>query len=110
MPQDADPLTKSEIALIRHWIDTGATLDAGLNPADPLIADMPSLPQPLPPDDYRVPIPVTAVAFSPDGDQLATSGYHEILVWNTADGTSAAPNHERRRTGLFAFSTARTAS
>jgi WD40 repeat protein len=88
MPQDADPLTKSEIALIRHWIDTGATLDAGLNPADPLIADMPSLPQPLPPVNYRVPIPVTAVALSPDGDQLATSGYHEILVWNTADGTS----------------------
>jgi hypothetical protein len=87
MPQDADPLTKSEIALIRHWIDTGATLDAGLNAADPLIADMPSLPQPLPPNKYRVPIPVTAVAFSPDGDQLATSGYHEILVWNTADGT-----------------------
>ncbi len=87
MPQDADPLTKSEIAVIRNWIDTGATLDAGLNPADPLIADMPSLPQPLPPNNYRVPIPVTAVAFSPDGDQLATSGYHEILVWNTADGT-----------------------
>jgi hypothetical protein len=87
MPQDADPLSKSEIALIRHWIDTGATLDAGLNPADPLIADMPSLPQPLPPANYRVPLPVTAVAFNPDGDQLATSGYHEILVWNTADGT-----------------------
>jgi hypothetical protein len=87
MPQDADPLSPSEIAIIRHWIDTGATLDAGLNPADPLIADMPSLPQPLPPNRYRVPIPVTAVAFSPEGDQLATSGYHEILIWNTADGT-----------------------
>jgi hypothetical protein len=88
MPQDADPLKKSEIALIRHWIDTGATLDAGLNPADPLVADMPSFPQPLPPANYRVPIPVTAVAFSPDGEQLATSGYHEILVWSSADGTS----------------------
>jgi chemotaxis protein histidine kinase CheA len=87
MPQDADPLTKAEIAAIRRWIDTGAALDAGLNPTDPLIADMPSLPQPLPPANYRVPIPVTAVAFSPDGEQLATSGYHEILVWNTADGT-----------------------
>ncbi len=87
MPQDADPLSKSEIALIRKWIDTGATLDAGLSPADPLIADMPSLPQPSPPKNYRVPIPVTAVAFSPDGDQLATSGYHEVLVWNTSDGT-----------------------
>jgi WD40 repeat protein len=87
MPQDAEPLTRSEISVIRHWIDTGATLDAGLNPSDPLIADMPSLPQPLPPKHYRVPIPVTAVAFSPDGEQLATSGYHEILVWNANDGT-----------------------
>lgn len=85
MPQDADPLTKTEIAAIRRWIDTGVTLDAGLNPADPLIADMPSLPQPLPPTKYRVPIPVTTVAFSPNGEQLATSGYHEILVWNAAD-------------------------
>jgi Planctomycete cytochrome C/WD domain, G-beta repeat len=86
MPQDADPLSKEEIAVIRKWIDTGATLDAGLNAADPLIAIMPSLPQPLPPVAYRVPIPVTAVAYSPDGSQLATSGYHEILVWNGKDG------------------------
>jgi WD40 repeat protein len=86
MPQDADPLSKVEIAVIRKWIDTGATLDAGLNPADPLIAIMPSLPQPLPPVAYRVPIPVTAVAFSPDGNQLATSGYHEFILWNAKDG------------------------
>lgn len=86
MPQDADPLSKQEIAVIRKWIDTGATLDAGLNPADPLIAIMPSLPQPLPPVAYRVPIPVTAVAFSPDGSQVATSGYHEIIIWSAKDG------------------------
>ena len=86
MPQDADPLSKEEIAAIRKWIDTGATLDAGLNPADPLIAIMPSMPQPLPPVAYRVPIPVTAVAFSPDGSQLATSGYHEIIIWSAKDG------------------------
>jgi hypothetical protein len=86
MPQDADPLSKQEIAVIRKWIDTGATLDAGLNPADPLIAIMPSLTQPLAPVAYRVPIPVTAVAFSPDGSQLATSGYHEIILWSAKDG------------------------
>lgn len=86
MPQDADPLSKEEIAVIRKWIDTGATLDAGLNPSDPLIAIMPSLPQPAAPVAYRVPIPVTAVAFSPDGGQLATSGYHEFILWNAKDG------------------------
>jgi WD40 repeat protein len=86
MPQDADPLSKEEIAVIRKWIDTGATLDAGLNPGDPLIAIMPNLPQPPAPVAYRVPIPVTAVAFSPDGSQLATSGYHEFILWNPKDG------------------------
>jgi hypothetical protein len=90
MPQDADPLSKDEIAVIRKWIDTGATLDAGLNPADPLIAIMPSLPQPLPPVAYRVPIPVTAIAYSPDGSELATSGYHEILIWSGKDGQRLA--------------------
>jgi WD40 repeat protein len=90
MPQDADPLSKTEIAVIRKWIDTGATLDAGLNPGDPLIAIMPSLPQPPAPVAYRVPIPVTAVAFSPDGRQLATSGYHEFLLWNAKDGHPVA--------------------
>jgi WD40 repeat protein/predicted nucleic acid-binding Zn-ribbon protein len=90
MPQDADPLSKDEIAVIRKWIDTGATLDAGLNPTDPLIAIMPSLPQPPAPVAYRVPIPVTAVAFSPDGNQLATSGYHEFILWNAKDGRQLA--------------------
>ncbi len=100
MPQDADPLSKDEIAVIRKWIDTGATLDAGLNPADPLIAIMPSLPQPLPPVAYRVPIPVTAIAYSPDGSQLATSGYHEILIWSGKDGRRLGSDHQHRRARL----------
>ena len=31
-------------------------------------------------------VAVTAVAFSPDGKQLASSGYHEVILWNSADG------------------------
>ena len=34
---------------------------------------------------YKVVPPVTAVAFSPDGKLIATSGYHEVLLWNVAD-------------------------
>jgi hypothetical protein len=86
MPEDADPLTKEQMASIKKWIDTGAQLNAGAGPNAQLITIMPKLPQPLPPEAYRVPIPVTALQFSPDGTQLASSGYHEIVLWNPADG------------------------
>ncbi|HUG93957.1 MAG TPA: c-type cytochrome domain-containing protein [Planctomycetaceae bacterium] len=86
MPKDADPLSTDELAAIQKWIVTGAKLDAGLDPNAPLITIMPKQPQPAPPESYRVPVPVTALAFSPDGTLLASSGYHELLVWNAADG------------------------
>ncbi|GIS63314.1 MAG: hypothetical protein CM1200mP2_55390 [Planctomycetaceae bacterium] len=38
------------------------------------------------PAAYPVPVPVFAMAFSPDGRQLAVSGYHEVTVWNPTDG------------------------
>ena len=33
------------------------------------------------------PFPITAMAFSPDGSQLLVGGYHEVTIWNTADGS-----------------------
>jgi predicted nucleic acid-binding Zn-ribbon protein len=87
MPKDADPLSPAEIAIVKQWIDVGAPLDAGVTLTADLFDVMPEQSQPLPPTEYRVAIPVTAVAFSPDGSQLASSGYHEVLVWNTADST-----------------------
>jgi len=38
------------------------------------------------PEAYPVTVPITALAFSPDGQQIAVSGYHEITFWKTADG------------------------
>ena len=86
MPKDADPLSKDEIETIRKWINTGGVLNAGVDRTAQLIQIVPTVPQPMPPDEYRVPMPVTAVAFSSDGKRLATSGYHEVLIWDATTG------------------------
>jgi len=86
MPKDADPLLPEQIAVVKKWIETGARLDAGIAPTATLITIMPKLTQPMPPDSYRVAVPVMMVVFSPDGNLLATSGYREVLLWNPADG------------------------
>ena len=38
------------------------------------------------PEVYPVTVPITALAFSPDGNEVAASGYHEINFWKAADG------------------------
>jgi WD40 repeat protein len=87
MPEDADPLSKEQIALVKQWINTGAKLNAGFTTRDKLIAIMPKAAHPKSPEAYRVPVPVTALTFNPTGTQLLTSGYHEVIVWNPADGS-----------------------
>lgn len=89
MPKDADPLTKEEIALVKQWIANGARLDVGVKPEAQLATIIPKLPQPPAPEAYRLPIPVTALAWKPDGSLLASSGYHEVILWNAADGKLA---------------------
>lgn len=89
MPKDADPVSKEELAAVQAWINAGARLDAGFSPTDRLVSIIPKLPQPNPPAAYRVPVPVTAVAFSPDGKTLATSGYHEVILFNAENGKQA---------------------
>lgn len=85
MPKEGDRLPAEEIALIKRWIEEGAKYDAKDKEA-PLASIVPTAKHADPPEAYRVPLPVTAVAFSPDGKELAVGGYHEITVWDPAAG------------------------
>jgi WD40 repeat protein len=85
MPQEDDPLSPSEIAIIKTWIAQGAKFD-GANPDASTKSQMPARKHPNAPKSYRVAVPVWAVAFSPAGKELAVSGYHEVTIWNPIDG------------------------
>jgi WD40 repeat protein len=86
MPQKDDPLPATQIALIERWIQDGAKFD-GPDPAATLASLLPPTVHPDPPAIYPRPVPILALAFSPDGKELAASGYHEITLWNPASGT-----------------------
>jgi hypothetical protein len=85
MPVDADPLPKAGITLIREWIEQGAEYDAD-DPDALLSAIVPLEPHPPAPDVYPRPIPVTAMVWAKDGEELVTGGYHELLVWDVNRG------------------------
>ena len=85
MPQKADALPPTEITLIERWIKEGAVNDGGPpnRPLAELVRESLLLPAP---EKYPRPAPVTALAFSPDGTQLAASGYYEITLWDIETG------------------------
>ena len=85
MPKKAERLPEAQIALVRHWIEQGADFD-GPSPTAPLASMVSSLEYPAPLEVYRRPIPITAISFNPQGDELAVGGYHEITIWNPTDG------------------------
>ncbi len=85
MPAESDPLAAETIALIKRWIEEGAQYD-GTDPKAELVTIIPPPTHPDPPDAYKLPVPVTSLAFAPDGTQLLVAGYHEITAWNPVDG------------------------
>src|SRR2546426_4104558 len=85
MPQKDDPLPAEQIGLILRWIKEGAKFD-GADPKMALAMLVPRAPHPDPPAVYRRPVPIVALAFSPDGQELAAGGYHETTIWNASDG------------------------
>ena len=74
MPKGKEPLSESQLSLIRNWIEQGAHDDTPASARLRYDADNPPA--------YAAPPVVTAVQFSPDGNVLAVSGYHEVLVHN----------------------------
>ncbi|MFN5394370.1 MAG: c-type cytochrome domain-containing protein [Planctomycetota bacterium] len=85
MPLDSEPLSAESIELISKWIDQGAKLE-GIPATDPLWSIIPPRTYPPAPEHYALAFPITALAFSSDGTQVFSSGYHEVLAWNAADG------------------------
>lgn len=85
MPLDGDPLPPAQVALIKQWLDEGATFD-GPDAKAALATIVPPPVHPAAPDAYPNTLPITAVAFSPDGSQVYVGGYNEVTVWNPADG------------------------
>lgn len=85
MPQKADALRPQQVLMIRRWIEQGAEFD-GPDRSAPLASLIDSTSEPASPEVYDKPVPITAIAFGPDGKQLAASGYHEITLWDPCEG------------------------
>ena len=85
MPLEGTPLPADQVALIKQWIEEGAAYDSP-DPKAPLVSIVPPPVYPDPPEAYPHSLPITAMAFTPDGSQLMVGGYHELTAWNPADG------------------------
>lgn len=81
MPLNAAPLSAEEVAKIRLWIEEGAQDDTPPSLGDPVSAANPPV--------YKSPPVVTSLDYSPDGQWLAVSGYHEVLLHSLNEPQSA---------------------
>lgn len=77
MPRNRDPLTPAQIKIITDWIAQGAKDDT------PASATTGAIDAEHPPQ-YSAPPVVTSLAYSPDGQTLAVTGYHEVLLYDTS--------------------------
>ena len=78
MPKDKEPLSETDLKLIRLWITEGAKDDTPMSVR--AVIDMQH------PPTYEAAPVITSLDFSPDDTLLAISGYHEVLLYK-ADGS-----------------------
>lgn len=79
MPRGKEPLSGREVIIIEKWITQGAKDDT------PASARLVAVDADHPPV-YEQPPVINGLAFSKDGNMLAVTGYHEVLL-HKADGT-----------------------
>jgi len=73
MPRDRDPLSSAQVELIRRWIAGGARDDSPPSAGPEFTRERPPV--------YTKPAVLTSLDFSPNGELLAVSGYHEVLLF-----------------------------
>jgi WD40 repeat protein len=96
MPYKLEPLAASTVALLERWVQEGAHYD-GDDPDEDWAALLRRRTPIVVPERYPTTVPIAALAFSPDGSALATSGNHEVNLWPTRN-RGAVPNHRLRGT------------
>ncbi len=78
MPRNAEPLSHAQVDLISLWIKEGAKDDTPASLKEVISAENPP--------HYTRPPVITALAYSPDSQLLAVSGFQEILL-HKSDGS-----------------------
>src|SRR3954454_13871200 len=98
-------LPAAKVAVIKRWVKQGAKLDADVAADADLIRELRKRWQPpAPPARYPMPVVVTALAFTPDGQRLVAGGHHELTVWEAATGKLVERVRTRaERAYAFAF-------
>jgi Tol biopolymer transport system component len=86
MPYKLDPLSLDEIKTLDSWVAQGAKYD-GASPGEDWTFLLRKTQTVTVPKDYPATVPITALSFSPDSQRVAASGYHEVTLWKTADGS-----------------------
>ena len=72
MPEGKNPLDRTDIDLVRRWIDQGATDDTPASAVAKFDAEHPPV--------YTRASIVPSLDYSPDGKTLAVAGFHEVLL------------------------------
>ena len=78
MPLGGEPLTAEQIGFFQRWIAAGAVDDTPDVGRDTVAAGKPPI--------YTIAPAIVAVAYSPDGNLMAVSGYREVLL-HKSDGS-----------------------